>query len=61
MNDVINFPNQTDKILERAWYDLEEMVEDLTSLGIEPMEIVGLLETFKVSLITSNVEFEYEE
>jgi hypothetical protein len=37
------------------------MVEDLTGLGIEPMEIVGLLETFKVSLITSNVEFEYEE
>jgi len=61
MNDVINFPNQTDKILERAWYDLEGMVEELTDLGIEPMEIVGLLETFKVSLITSNVEFEYEE
>jgi hypothetical protein len=62
MTNISEFPNlKGDKLIEDAWGELDEWIQDKIELGIDTAMIIGILEIFKTAVVMEEMEEWVEE
>tara|TARA_Y100000310_G_scaffold217670_1_gene218733 strand:- start:1089 stop:1283 length:195 start_codon:yes stop_codon:yes gene_type:complete len=62
MTNIADFPNlKGDKLIEDAWEELDEWIQEKVELGIDTAIIIGILEIFKTAVVMEEMEEWCEE